>query len=98
VREGNVIYTMQVPYQAKLYLAETDERMKRYYYCHCPWARESNRSGKEVSGTICNCSAGYQKRPCEVNFGQPLRAEVLESVLKGDKRCRFAIYLPEGAV
>jgi hypothetical protein len=30
-----------------------------------------------------------------VALGKPARAEVLESVLKGDNRCRFAIYLPE---
>ena len=98
VREGNIIYAMQIPYLTKQYLAETDERMKRYYYCHCPWARESIKSGKEVSGTFCNCSAGYHKRPWEVIFGQPLRAEVVETVLKGDKQCRFAIYLPAGII
>jgi hypothetical protein len=34
----------------------------------------------------------------EVIFDQKLEAEVLESVLQGDMRCRFAIHLPAGAV
>jgi hypothetical protein len=28
-------------------------------------------------------------------FDQPLKAEVVESVLKGDLWCKFAIHLPE---
>jgi len=35
--------------------------------------------------------------PGEVIFGQTLQIEVLESTLKGDFCCRFAIHLPEQA-
>ncbi len=38
------------------------------------------------------------KKPWEVIFEGPLEAEVLESVLQGDLRCRFAIHLPAGAI
>ncbi|HSJ57207.1 MAG TPA: hypothetical protein VLC95_08495, partial [Anaerolineae bacterium] len=63
VREGNVVYEAKVPYMAAEYLATTDERLKRYYYCHCPWVRESIRSGDvRVSPTFCLCSAGFQKK------------------------------------
>jgi hypothetical protein len=92
-RDGKLIIS-KIPYQAKEYLAESDPRMKRYYYCHCPWARESIRTGQEVPATFCNCSAGFHKKPWEVALGAPLQAEVLESVLKGDMRCLFAIELP----
>lgn len=99
IREGNVVYEAKIPYMAKEYLAETDERMKRYYYCHCPWVRESIRTGgAEVSPTFCSCSSAFHKRRWEVIFGQPLRAEVVETVLRGDPWCKFAIHLPEGAV
>jgi hypothetical protein len=99
VREGNIVYEAKIPYMAKEYLAETDERMKRYYYCHCPWVRESLRAGDvAVSPTFCNCSSAYHKKKWEVIFGQPLRAEVVETVLRGDPWCKFAIHLPEGAV
>ncbi len=96
VRDGNVIYEVKIPYMAKEYLAETDERMKRYHYCHCPWIRESIKTGDvDVSPTFCHCSAGFVKKPWEVILGQPLEAEVVESVLKGDMWCKIAIHLPE---
>jgi len=96
VRQGNILYVSKIPYMAKEYLAETDEEKKRYYYCHCPWARESLQSGEaRVSATFCQCSAGFHKKGWEVIFDQPLQVDVLESVLKGDLRCRFAIHLPE---
>ncbi len=99
VREGNVVYEAKIPYMAAEYLAETDQRMKRYYYCHCPWVRESIRSGgPEVSSAFCNCSSAFHKKKWEVIFEQPLRAEVVETVLRGDPWCKFAIHLPEGAV
>jgi predicted hydrocarbon binding protein len=50
------------------------------------------------AGTFCNCSAGFHKKPFEVAFGQPVKVEVLESVLLGGERCRFAIHLPEEAI
>jgi hypothetical protein len=69
---------------AREYLAETDERMKRYYYCHCPWVRESLRAGDvRVSPTFCHCSAGFTKKYWEVVLDQPLEAEIVESVLQG---------------
>jgi hypothetical protein len=95
VRQGDILYVTKIPYMAKEYLAETDPDLKRYYYCHCPWARESLQAGeKRVPARFCQCSAGYHKKPWEVIFERPLQAEVLESVLQGDLRCRFAIHLP----
>jgi hypothetical protein len=98
-REGNVIYVSKIPYMAKQYLAETDPTLKRYYYCHCPWAREAIKNGDvQLSAIFCHCSAGFHKKPWEVIFGHPLEVKVLESVLRGDPRCRFAIYLPQEAI
>ncbi len=99
VRKGNVLYEAKIPYMTVEYLAETDERMKRYTYCHCPWVREAIRAGDvNVSPVFCNCSAAFHKKPYEVIFGRPLEAEVLEIVLKGDPWCQFAIHLPEDVV
>lgn len=96
VRKGNIIYEAKIPYQAKEYIAEKDENKKRYYYCHCPWVKESLRKGHtNIPAVFCNCSAAYHKKPYDVIFGKPLKAEVLESVVKGDLWCKFAIYLPE---
>ncbi len=96
VREGRKLYITKIPYNAKQYLAETNPTLKRYYVCHCPWAREGIRRGDIYLNPIfCNCSGGYSKRPWEVIFGQELKVEVLESALKGDDRCSFVVSLPE---
>jgi hypothetical protein len=93
--EGNVIYEVKIPYQTKQYLEATDPTLKRYYGCHCPWARSALiNQDVQPADTFCYCSGGFHKKPWEVIFEQPLRVEVLESILKGDERCRFAIYLP----
>ncbi len=97
VREGNVVYEVKIPHMTKEFLAETDEQMRRYYYCHCPWVKEALKSGDaRISPTFCSCSAGFHKKRWEVIFDQPLRAEIVESVLKGDEWCKIAIHLPEG--
>ena len=94
VRVGRVIYETKIPFLTKQYLAESDPTLKRYYYCHCPWAREAIKSGEKVAPIFCNCSAGYHKKPWEAALGQRIQVDVLESVLRGDERCRFAIHLP----
>lgn len=96
VREGNLLFITKIPYNAKQYLAETDPILKRYYACHCPWAREAIKSGNiHLNAVFCNCSGGFSKKPWEVIFGQTLRVNLLESALKGDYRCRFVVHLPE---
>jgi len=95
VREGDVIYVTKIPYQAKKYLHEKDERMRRYHFCHCSWVREAIKSGTtEISPNFCYCSAGYHKRPFEIIFSQPIKVDVVETVLRGDAVCRFAIHVP----
>jgi hypothetical protein len=94
-REENIIYETKIPYMTQKYLAETDPILRRYYYCHCPWAREAIQHGDvRLAETFCYCSGGFHKKTFEVIFNQPLKVEVLESALKGDDRCRFAIHLP----
>lgn len=95
-RHGNILYITKIPYMTKKYLAENDPVLKRYYYCHCPWTRESIKDGERtVSSTFCYCSAGFHKKMWEIIFDRELNVEVLESILKGDLRCRFAVYLPD---
>jgi hypothetical protein len=96
VRDGNILYEVKIPHMAIEYLEETDEDKKRYYYCHCPWVKESLRTGEvSISPVFCNCSAAFHKKPWEVIFEQPLEAEIVESVLKGDLWCKIAIHLPD---
>jgi hypothetical protein len=99
VKEGNVFYEVKIPHMTVEFLEETDPQMKRYYYCHCPWVKESLKEGKpNIPATFCSCSAGFHKKRWEVFFDQPLRAEIIESVLKGDDRCKIAIHLPENTI
>ncbi|RDE16101.1 MAG: hypothetical protein C4K48_02345 [Candidatus Thorarchaeota archaeon] len=98
-RRGNVIYHTKIPFMAKEYLAATDNKMKRYYACHCAWARESILKGDvDISPTFCYCSGGFTKQSWEAALGQPLRVEMINSVLKGDLECSFKVYLPEDVV
>jgi hypothetical protein len=95
LRIGDKIFVTKIPFMAIEYLREEDEKMKRYYGCHCPLARESILSGKQMSRNLCYCSAGYDKRPFDVAFDRPLKAEVDRSILWGDTVCRFAIEVPK---
>ncbi len=98
IRRGDIIYETKLPFMTKQYLAETDPEMKRYYACHCPWVREAIRNKDvQIDRIFCNCSGGFHKKPFEVIFGQPLTVDVLETVLDGGDRCRFAIHLPGDA-
>jgi hypothetical protein len=98
VRQGNLLYISKIPYDTIRFLAESDPTLKRYYACHCPWVRQAIKLGNiKLNPVFCNCSGGFSKRPWEVIFGETLKMEVLESVLQGDLRCRFVVYLPEKA-
>lgn len=98
-REGNKIYETKIPYMAKKYLAEKDPTLKRYYACHCPWSRDAIKNGNIIPAQIfCHCSAGFMKKSWEFIFKQPLKVDVLETVLSGGECCRFAIHLPKAAL
>jgi len=97
VRHGERIYLTKIPYAPKQYLKEKDPTLKRYYACHCPLARSAIRDRKpKISPTLCYCSCGFAKFGFDVIFGEPVEVELLESALKGDMRCRFAIKIPRG--
>ena len=96
-RRGNTIYHTKIPFMVQEYLDEKDERMKRYYACHCAWARESILNDDvDVSDSFCHCSGGFTKMPWEAALDQPLEYDMVKSVLKGDDECSFVIYIPEG--
>ncbi len=60
-------------------------------YCMCPIV-ENNIPG--LSPTYCNCSAGYVAEAMERASGRKVKSvEILESVKRGGKDCRFKIVL-----
>ncbi|MEA5049229.1 MAG: DUF6144 family protein [Eubacteriales bacterium] len=96
VRDGDTLYHTKIPYDPARYLKESSPERKRYYACHCPLVREAILQGQtNVSPTWCYCSGGFAKYPYEVLFGRELRVTLLQSVLKGDAVCRFAIHLDD---
>jgi hypothetical protein len=96
VRHGNIIHVTKIPFDPQAYLDEKDPTRRRYDACHCPLARTSIVAGKPaVSPLFCYCSAGFEKLPFDVIFGEPVKVEVLQSVLGDSDRCRFAITIPE---
>ena len=93
-REGDRIYINKVPYNPIAYSKAADPKMKRYYACHCPLVREAILQDKPISPDICYCSLGHASHYL-AGIGRELKGEVLESVVKGDMRCRFVFYLPD---
>jgi len=96
-RRGNTIYHTKIPFMVQEYLEEKGDRKKRYYACHCAWARESILNDEvDVSDSFCHCSGGFTKMPWEAALDQPLEYDMVKSVLTGDDECSFVIHLPEG--
>ena len=95
VLEGDVVLKSKIPFAPDKWLKEKDPKMRRFYACHCQLAREAilNDTAGPLA-TFCYCSAGYEKLPLEVVLGVPLEVEVLENVLAGGEKCRFAVKIP----
>jgi hypothetical protein len=80
--DGNILYmTYMNNYQGKV----ASENI-----CLCPFVESKPEN---LSHTYCHCSVGYIKETYSRRFGQPVKVELLTSVLRGDKRCKFKIEL-----
>jgi hypothetical protein len=99
VRNGKVVTITKIPYMTIPYLKATTKKERTYYFCHNPMIREALLDEEQpVSPIFCNCSGGYYKNYWEAVLDQPVEVELLESVIKGDNVCRFALHLPESIV
>lgn len=94
-RKGNKLFCMAFPYDMEKYLKTTDDKMKRYHACHCPFAKESILSDHVVSPALCNCSLGHVMNFVEGFLGRALEGEVVHSVLNGDLTCEYEITIPD---
>ena len=95
IRKGNKLFCMAFPANMQKYLDATDDKMKRYHACHCPFAKESILSESVVSPTLCYCSLGHVMNFTEAFLGRSLEGRVIRSVLNGDLCCEYEITLPE---
>ncbi len=92
-REGRVIYHSKRPRDPKAFEAATTPAEKARAYCFCPIIRERLDAG--MPPAFCNCGAGWFRQQWEGATGRPVQIEIVESLLRGDERCTFAVRLPE---
>ncbi len=96
VIKDELLYITKIPYDTLSYLNALTNKDKKYFGCHCPFAREALKAGNlDISGRFCYCSAGFAKFPFEVILGQKLKIKVEKSILLGDDECRFVINLKD---
>lgn len=95
VRKGNKLYCMAFPANMPEYVKATDNKLKRYQACHCPFAKESILSDSVVSPALCNCSLGHVMNFTEAFLGRALDGKVVRSVLNGDLTCEYEITIPD---
>ncbi len=95
VRDGNKLIVPALPAEMDKYLKATCPKMKRYYACHCEFAKESILSEKTVSPTLCYCSLGHTLNFWESVFDTELTGKVTASALRGDEACSFVLTIPE---
>jgi len=95
-RDGNSIIAIKIPKSGFLvdYFNETDPAEKRRLYCHCPRVRDGVGLEPTLPEVYCYCGAGFYQGIWEEILGEPVRVEVLESVMSGGDVCRIAIHLP----
>ena len=99
IRDGNRVLLTKIPYMTKQFLEEKDPQKKKYFYCHCPWVREGLlEEDVPVNPIFCNCSGGYFKNHWETILDDEVKVELLESILLGDDKCKFALHLPDNVV
>ena len=95
VREGDVISICKIPHQVEQYSKTSDEHQKRYHYCHCGFAKESLKNENiDISPMFCYCGAGWYRQLWEGIFAQPVKVDVVESVLDKSNICRFVVHIP----
>lgn len=94
VIENEKLYITKIPYEINNFLNETDDKLKRYYACHCSFVRENILNENEhIPKEWCYCSAGFAKFPFEILLNQELDVKLLKSPIDGDFTCRFEIDL-----
>ena len=69
---------------------EGDIIYAEYYRCYCG---SVSRTRLRFSPTYCYCSCGWYRQLFETVLKKPVRVELLESIIQGDSRCWFKIYV-----
>jgi predicted hydrocarbon binding protein len=98
-REGKKILATKIPKSGYLveYFQTEDPIEKRKLYCHCPRVRDTVGNQPRLPKTYCYCGAGFYQNIWETILDQPIKVEVLKSVMHGDDVCQIAVHLPDSA-
>jgi hypothetical protein len=83
-REGQVVYFNYTKNGAGLRVADG--------YCLCPLVEDGPPG---LSGTFCECSVGYVRDMFETTLRRKVKVELLESLKRGGKTCRFRVEVLE---
>lgn len=94
IKEGNIIYATKIPSRFHEYFQSTNEKEKRYNYCHCPKIRDFIEIDESLSVNYCYCGAGFYTDIWQEILQNPVKIEIVSSLLKGDDVCKFKIILP----
>ncbi|MGA3287456.1 MAG: DUF6144 family protein [Bacteroidota bacterium] len=78
--EGNTVYYNYVQNPRGLCVADG--------YCLCPIVEKGPEG---LSGTFCYCSAGYVREMFESVTGRNTTVEILETIKRGGKGCKFKV-------
>ncbi len=94
VLENDRIVATKIPKSGNLraWLSEDDLQSRRELYCHCPRVRDAVKLNLSVPVEYCLCGAGFYRNIWEEITEQPVRVEMLKSVMTGDHVCSIAIY------
>jgi hypothetical protein len=80
-REGNILYQFYTP-----------QAFTRPMRCYCGLLRGLPNE-ETASRTYCNCSRGFVEKFWENVLGKTVKVDLMQSVISGDKECKFAIHL-----
>jgi effector-binding domain-containing protein len=94
-RGDGVIFIDKIPQEAEKHKEARDPVVRRAAACHCPIVKAAILRGETISPTFCNCGTGWFRPLWEALLGRPVTITCEESVLRGDDRCKFAIYVDE---
>lgn len=59
-------------------------------YCVCPL---NHKEAPQTSALLCDCSEGFAEKMFSAVVGKPVKAEVVASIQRGAKSCRYRITL-----
>jgi hypothetical protein len=79
-RDGNVLFFQFTRNPAGLRVTDG--------YCLCPLVEKGPEG---LSGTYCQCSVGYVRNMFSMYLEKPVQVELLESLKRGGKTCRFKV-------